>query len=55
MMVWQSPEQNELDIAIHRSLEGADASTVAPEGPDPSRSPTARPCKGSWTRPLSPT
>ena len=35
MMVWQSPERNEWDIAIHRSLEGADESTVAPEGPDP--------------------
>jgi SAM-dependent methyltransferase len=35
MMVWQSPERNEWDIAIHRSLEGAHESTVAPEGPDP--------------------
>jgi SAM-dependent methyltransferase len=35
MMVWQSSERNEWDIAIHRSLEGAGESTVAPEGPDP--------------------
>ncbi len=35
MMVWQSPDRNEWDMAIHRSLGGADEWTVAPEGPDP--------------------
>jgi SAM-dependent methyltransferase len=36
MMVWQGHEQNEWDVAIHRSLEGFEGSVaVAPEGPDP--------------------
>jgi SAM-dependent methyltransferase len=36
MMVWQHPERNEWDIAIHRSLEGVQESgSVAPERPDP--------------------
>jgi SAM-dependent methyltransferase len=36
MMVWQGHEQNELDVAIHRSLEPFEGSVaVAPEGPDP--------------------
>jgi SAM-dependent methyltransferase len=36
MMVWQGHEQNEWDVAIHRSLEAAGGSVaVAPEGPDP--------------------
>jgi SAM-dependent methyltransferase len=36
MMVWQHPELNEWDIAIHRSLEGVQESgSVAPERPDP--------------------
>ena len=34
MMVWQGPERNEWDNEIHRSLEGAGESTVAPDGPD---------------------
>ena len=35
MMVWQSPELNEWDVAIHRSLEGAEGSVmIAPGGPD---------------------
>jgi SAM-dependent methyltransferase len=36
MMVWQGHEQNEWDVAIHRSLEGSEEpAAVAPAGPDP--------------------
>jgi SAM-dependent methyltransferase len=36
MMVWQGHEQNEWDVAIHRSLEPFEGSVaVASEGPDP--------------------
>jgi hypothetical protein len=35
-MVWQGHEQNEWDVAIHRSLEGSEEpAAVAPAGPDP--------------------
>jgi SAM-dependent methyltransferase len=36
MLVWQSHERNEWDVAIHRSLEGpAGHAAVAPDGPGP--------------------
>jgi ubiquinone/menaquinone biosynthesis C-methylase UbiE len=36
MLVWQSHERNEWDVAIHRSLEGSGGPmAVASEGPDP--------------------
>jgi SAM-dependent methyltransferase len=36
MMVWQTHERNEWDVAIHQSLEAADGSVAsAPGGPDP--------------------
>jgi SAM-dependent methyltransferase len=36
MLVWQSHERNEWDVAIHESLEGSGESmAVAAEGPDP--------------------
>ena len=36
MMVWQSPERNEWEVEIGRSLEGfEEPAAVAPTGPDP--------------------
>ncbi|MEU9020274.1 methyltransferase domain-containing protein [Actinomadura sp. NPDC048394] len=35
MMVWQSAERNEWDVAIREALAGSDAPPPAAEGPDP--------------------
>ncbi|WP_433472639.1 class I SAM-dependent methyltransferase [Spirillospora sp. CA-142024] len=35
MMVWQSHERNEWDVAIHRSLAGPEGPVAVPAGPDP--------------------
>ncbi|MGA8117695.1 MAG: methyltransferase domain-containing protein [Actinocatenispora sp.] len=35
MMVWQSPDRNEWDVALRRSLAGPEGSVAASAGPDP--------------------
>jgi SAM-dependent methyltransferase len=35
MMVWQAPERNEWDVAIHHALAGPEGTAVAGDGPDP--------------------